>query len=174
MKLFQTQNISDHQMNTNNLGKKWSTVIICQILKRFYWGYLFLRWARPASSLFSFKRNILERLKNTSSVKTYLVENVAAFANLQRTSQHQGTAFTLPFTFLNLSFRTQHKTLWKCFLQRKMNPKHARKPKQKKNQWMTNHTSYLSKTPQTCLCKKILPGVNFYRFNAKNWRFLQI
>ena len=107
-----------------------------------------------ASSLFSFKRNILERLKNTSSVKTYLVENVAAFANLQRTSQHQGTAFTLPFTFLNLSFRTQHKTLWKCFLQRKMNPKHARKPKQKKNQWMTNHTSYLSKTPQTCLCKK--------------------
>ena len=64
----------------------------------------------PASSLFCFKRNILERLKNTSSVKTYLVENVAAFANLQRTSQHQGTAFTLPFTFLNLSFRTQHNT----------------------------------------------------------------
>ena len=22
-----------------------------------------------------------------------------------------------------------------------------------------------------CLCKKKLPGVNFYRFNAKNWRF---
>ena len=64
----------------------------------------------PASSLFCFKRNILERLKNTSSVKTYLVENVAAFANLQRTSQHQGTAFTLPFTFLNLSFETQHDT----------------------------------------------------------------
>ena len=36
------------------------------------------------------------------------------------------------------------------------------------------HTSYLSQTPQTCLCKKKLPGVNFYRFNAKNWRFLQI
>ena len=33
------------------------------------------------------------------------------------------------------------------------------------------HTWYLSQTPQTCLCKKKLPGVNFYRFNAKNWRF---
>ena len=22
-----------------------------------------------------------------------------------------------------------------------------------------------------CLCKKELPGVNFYRFNAKNWQF---
>ena len=49
MKLFQTQNISDHQMNTNNLGKKWSTVIICQILKRFYWGYLFPRPVQPAA-----------------------------------------------------------------------------------------------------------------------------
>ena len=34
-----------------------------------------------------------------------------------------------------------------------------------------SHTSYLSQTPQTCLCKEKLPGVNFYRFNAKNWRF---
>ena len=33
------------------------------------------------------------------------------------------------------------------------------------------HTWYLSQTPQTCLCKKKLPGVNFYRFNAKYWRF---
>ena len=33
------------------------------------------------------------------------------------------------------------------------------------------HTSYLSQTPQTCLCKKKLPGVNLYRFNAKSWRF---
>ena len=24
-----------------------------------------------------------------------------------------------------------------------------------------------------CLCKKKLPGVNFYRFNAKNWHFQQ-
>ena len=37
-----------------------------------------------------------------------------------------------------------------------------------------NHTWYLSQTPQTCLCKKKLPGVNFYRFNAKNWHFRQI
>ena len=36
------------------------------------------------------------------------------------------------------------------------------------------HTSYLSQTPQTCLCKKKLPGVIFYRFNAKNWHFRQI
>ena len=34
-----------------------------------------------------------------------------------------------------------------------------------------NHTWYLSQTPQTCLCKKKLHGVNFYIFNAKNWRF---
>ena len=37
-----------------------------------------------------------------------------------------------------------------------------------------DHTFYLSQTPQTCLCKKKLAGVNFHRFNAKNWRFLQI
>ena len=36
------------------------------------------------------------------------------------------------------------------------------------------HTWYLLQTPQTCLCKKKLPGVNFYRFNAKNWHFWQI
>ena len=35
----------------------------------------------------------------------------------------------------------------------------------------SEHTFYLSQTPQTCLCKKKLPGVNFYRFNAKNWQF---
>ena len=38
----------------------------------------------------------------------------------------------------------------------------------------SEHTFYLSQTPQTCLCKKKLPGVNFYRFNAKNWHFRQI
>ena len=30
------------------------------------------------------------------------------------------------------------------------------------------HTSYLSQTPQTCLCKKIQSGVKFSRLNAKN------
>ena len=34
-----------------------------------------------------------------------------------------------------------------------------------------NHTWYLSRTPRTCLCKFFLAGVNFYRFNAKNWQF---
>ena len=29
------------------------------------------------------------------------------------------------------------------------------------------HTSYLSKTPQTCLCKKFLSGVNFSRLSEK-------
>ena len=33
------------------------------------------------------------------------------------------------------------------------------------------HTSYLSRTPRTCPCKFFLAGVNFYRFNAKNWKF---
>ena len=33
------------------------------------------------------------------------------------------------------------------------------------------HTSYLLQTPQTCLCKKKLPGVNLYRFNAKKLAF---
>ena len=36
---------------------------------------------------------------------------------------------------------------------------------------VANHTWYLSQTPQTCLCKKKLPSVNFYRFNAKNLQF---
>ena len=36
------------------------------------------------------------------------------------------------------------------------------------------HTSYLSRTPQIYLCKFFLAGVNFYRFNAKNWHFRQI
>ena len=30
------------------------------------------------------------------------------------------------------------------------------------------HTSYLSQTPQTCLCKNILSGVNFSRLSEKN------
>merc|ERR1711952_179373 len=33
------------------------------------------------------------------------------------------------------------------------------------------HTSYLSRTPRICSCKFFLAGVNFYRFNAKNWQF---
>ena len=41
--------------------------------------------------------------------------------------------------------------------------------------FVTNvHTSYLSQTPQTCLCKKFLSGVNFSRMNEKNahiWLF---
>ena len=30
------------------------------------------------------------------------------------------------------------------------------------------HTSYLSQTPQTCLCKSFLSGVNFSRLSEKN------
>ena len=33
------------------------------------------------------------------------------------------------------------------------------------------HTWYLSRAPRACLCKFFLAGVNFYRFNAKNWQF---
>ena len=33
------------------------------------------------------------------------------------------------------------------------------------------HTSYLSRTPRIYSCKFFLAGVNFYRFNAKNWQF---
>ena len=36
------------------------------------------------------------------------------------------------------------------------------------------HTWYLSRTPRICSCKFFLVGVNFYRFNAKNWHFRQI
>ena len=31
------------------------------------------------------------------------------------------------------------------------------------------HTSYLSRIPRIYPCKNFLAGVNFYRFNAKNW-----
>ena len=33
------------------------------------------------------------------------------------------------------------------------------------------HTSYLSRTRGRCPCKFFLAGVNFYRFNTKNWQF---
>ena len=36
------------------------------------------------------------------------------------------------------------------------------------------HTSYLSQEPRVYPCKFFLAGVNFYRFNAKNWHFRQI
>ena len=39
------------------------------------------------------------------------------------------------------------------------------------------HTSYLSQTPQTCLCKNFLSGVNFSRLSEKNayiWLFRDI
>ena len=36
------------------------------------------------------------------------------------------------------------------------------------------HTSYLSREPRVYPCKFFLAGVNFYRFNAKNWHFRQI
>ena len=38
----------------------------------------------------------------------------------------------------------------------------------------SDHTSYLSRTPRIYSCKFFLAGVNFYRFNAKNWNFRQI
>ena len=37
-----------------------------------------------------------------------------------------------------------------------------------------NHTWYLSREPRVYSCKFFLAGVNFYRFNAKNWHFRQI
>ena len=33
------------------------------------------------------------------------------------------------------------------------------------------HTSYLSRIPRIYPCKFFLAGVNFYKFNAKNWQF---
>ena len=33
------------------------------------------------------------------------------------------------------------------------------------------HTSYLSRAYERGSCKFFLAGVNFYRFNAKNWQF---
>ena len=34
-----------------------------------------------------------------------------------------------------------------------------------------SHTSYLSRTPRVYSCNFFLAGVDFYRFNAKNWQF---
>ena len=39
------------------------------------------------------------------------------------------------------------------------------------NLWGFYHTWYLSRTPRIYSCKFFLAGVNFYRFNAKNWQF---
>ena len=38
----------------------------------------------------------------------------------------------------------------------------------------SKHTSYLSREPRVYPCRFFLAGVNFYRFNAKNWHFRQI
>ena len=37
--------------------------------------------------------------------------------------------------------------------------------------WPQVHTWYLLREPRVYPCKFFLPGVNFYRFNAKNWQF---
>ena len=37
--------------------------------------------------------------------------------------------------------------------------------------YVLTHTSYLSQTPRVYSCKFFLAGVNFYRFNAKNWHY---
>ena len=50
----------------------------------------------------------------------------------------------------------------------------ARSPLKREYCRRNSHTSYLSWTPRIYSCKFFLAGVNFYRFNAKNWRFLQI
>ena len=39
--------------------------------------------------------------------------------------------------------------------------------------WRWLHTWYLSREPWEFSCKFFLAGVNFYRFNAKNWHFRQ-
>ena len=40
--------------------------------------------------------------------------------------------------------------------------------------WWPFHTWYLSRAYERGSCKFFLAGVNFYRFNAKNWHFRQI
>ena len=45
------------------------------------------------------------------------------------------------------------------------------KYKDKRNDESKDHTSYLSRTRGRRPCKFFLAGVNFYRFNAKNWHF---
>ena len=40
-----------------------------------------------------------------------------------------------------------------------------------KGLWSYSHTWYLSREPREFSCKFFLAGVNFYRFNAKNWQF---
>ena len=81
----------------------WTVVILG--VKGFHWGYL-------ASSLPSFKRNILPGFKNTSSVKTYLVQNVAEISSLWRSFKFPLTLLDLPSTFLSLSQHKTCKTSW--------------------------------------------------------------
>ena len=54
-----------------------------------------------------------------------------------------------------------------------MNREHKYKDKDgyKDNDKDKDHTSYLSQIPRIYPCKFFLAGVNFYRFNAKNWQF---
>ena len=81
----------------------WTLVILG--VKGFHWGYL-------PPSLPSFKRNILLGFKNTSSVKTYLVQNVAEISSLWRSFKFPLTLLDLPSTFLSLSQHKTCKTSW--------------------------------------------------------------
>ena len=49
--------------------------------------------------------------------------------------------------------------------------KKTKKERFEKSHQRQVHTSYLSRAPQVYSCKFFLAGVNFYRFNAKNWQF---
>ena len=70
--------------------------------------------------------------------------------------QWQGCAVVLTFA------------TWPNKLTYNSSPMHRREGAYKS--WLV-HTSYLSREPRVYPCKNFLAGVNFYRFNAKNWQF---
>ena len=50
-------------------------------------------------------------------------------------------------------------------------PNFSRSAIKKNMRQILNHTSYLSWAHERGSCKFFVAGVNFYRFNAKNWQF---
>ena len=59
-----------------------------------------------------------------------------------------------------------------CFLSNNWSKGWGDKDNDKDREYV--HTSYLSREPRVYPCRFFLAGVNFYRFNAKNWHFRQI
>ena len=139
--------------------KKWKTILL--LLERLF---VFFCWEIPSASEVCFKdKTLMEKcfwvLQSQTVVPIWLfLFNLSNLHSMFRLSPwSHGTRFTkLSKKFANWQVRA--------------GPYHPKMlPLDQKR--VDTHTWYLSRTPRIYLCKFFLAGVNFYRFNPKNWQF---